>query len=314
MLRKMTASLLCVAMTMMLATPAWAATTTTTTSTPLLDRLAEVEIALYGSAQVPGALLPRVQRVEADLYGKPSTSNEAIIVRIERLSNLVSKGGASLLMKLNAAEWMIFQTQTSHKPLFERLAVVEEGVFGQSYPSKGIAERVEDLVGLVWPGGVLNTAPVPVPPGTKVRAKILTDLNSSTNREGDLVRHQVIADVKIDNKVIIPIGTEFVGVVKQVTKPGPFGRAGSVGIEAGSVRAIDGSLITLTFQQTAPDRGAQDLAAGASLGGMVLLGPLGLAAGYLVQGRSEIIPAGTEITLEVKDAVTVQGLSLVPMP
>ena len=72
----------------------------------------------------------------------------------------------------------------------------------------------------------------------------------------------------------------------------------------------------MTYQPKATGSGgigSGELAAGASLGGMVLLGPLGLAAGYLVQGKAQTIPAGTELTIEVKDAVTVRALSLLPV-
>lgn len=309
MYRKMMAVALLISLVVGMAPPTWAAA-----STPL-EKLGEVEIGLYGKKQ-EGALLTRINSVEADLFGKPKASSEALIVRIENLANIVTRGGASgasLIMKLNAAEWMIFQTQTASKPLFDRLRAIEEMVYGQVNNSGGVAGRIDDLVALVWPGGALNTATMSVLPGTKVKVKLLTELSSTNSREGDEVRYEVVRDITVDNKVVIPAGAEGRGVVRQVKKAGPFGQEGQVGVEFGELRAMDGSPIRMTWQPGPSDKVSQsELAAGASLGGMVLLGPLGLAAGYLVQGKAQTIPVGAELTLEVKEPATVTALSLLP--
>lgn len=310
MLRRLTAIALLVSLMLTMTPQAWAAA-----ATPLA-KLEEIEVCLYGAPQVPGALLQRLDNVETTLYGQPTKTRDPIVVRIEKLASLVSKSGisgASLVMKLNAVEWMIFQTQTMSTPLFERLANIEEAVYGGVLDT-GVVERINDLIALVWSGGELNIAKTPVLPGTKVKVRLLTELNSTSSREGDVVNYQVLSDVIVDNKLIIPTGADGKGVVQQVKKAGAFGQEGQVAIDFGTVNAIDGTPLTMTFQPPAGSGsvGQTELAAGASLGGMVLLGPLGLAAGYLVQGKTQVIPVGAEFALEVKDAGTVQALSLLP--
>ncbi|MGI6611077.1 MAG: hypothetical protein ACOX4G_15045 [Limnochordia bacterium] len=308
MLRKITVVALLMSLVLSITPQAWAATP--------LERLAEVEVSLFGAPQA-GALLQRLNHAEATLFGKPVGSQDPIVVRIEKLARLVTgsgASGASLIMKLNAAEWMIFQDQTMAIPLFDRLEKIEKDVYGDPSQGIGVEERINDLVSLVWPGGVLNTGEARLLPGTTVKIKLLTELSSTTSKEGDLVHYQVLSDVSQDNKLVIPTGACGTGVVQKVKKAGPFGQEGQVGIDFGSLRAIDGTLIPMTFQpRSASGVGQGELAAGASLGGMVLLGPLGLAAGYLVQGKAQSIPVGTELTVEVKDAVTVRALSLLPL-
>ncbi len=240
------------------------------------------------------------------------------MVRVENLAKLVTgsgASGASLIMKLNAAEWMIFNDQTMDLPLFDRLENIEKNVYGEPNHGVGVEERINDLVALVWPGGALNIEDERLLPGTAVSIRLLTDLDSSTTKEGDVVDYEVTSDVVQDNKLIIPAGAVGRGQVQKVKRSGPFGQEGQVGIDFGHVRAIDGSRVSMTFQPKASGGGigSGELAAGASIGGMVLLGPLGLAAGYLVQGKAQSIASGTELTVEVKEAVTVRALSLLPI-
>lgn len=303
MLRKITVVTVLVSLVLSITPLVWAATP--------LEQLAEIEVSLFGAPQ-SGALLQRLDHAESALFGKPVSSG-AIVARTDNLAKLVAGGGSgvSLIMKLNAAEWMIFQNQSMTLPLFDRLAKIEKDVYGEPNLGIGVEQRINDLVSLVWPGGQLNTGEARLLPGTPVKIKLLTELSSTASKEGDIVEYQVVSDVTQDNKLVIPTGAYGRGVVQKVKKAGPFGQEGQVGIDFGSLRAIDGTLLPMTFQpRTTGGVGQGELAAGASLGGMVLLGPLGLAAGYLVQGKDQSVP--TQLTIEVKDAVTVRALSLLP--
>ena len=310
MLRKVTVAVLLISLVLSGSPQVWAATP--------LQKLEEVEVSLFGSPK-GGALLQRLNNAEATLFGKPVGTKDPIMVRVEYLSKLVTgsgAAGASLIMKLNAAEWMIFNDQSMDLPLFDRLENIEKNVYGEPNQGVGVEERINDLVALVWPGGELNVEDERLLPGTQVTIRLLSDLDSSTSKEGDIVSYEVVKDVKQDNRLIIPAGALGTGQVQKVKKAGPFGQEGQIGIDFGYVRAIAGSRVPVTYQPKATGSGgigSGELAAGASLGGMVLLGPLGLAAGYLVQGKAQTIPAGTELTIEVKDAVTVRALSLLPV-
>ena len=76
---------------------------------------------------------------------------------------------------------------------------------------------------------------------------------------------------------------------------------------------MDSSDVRINLDERATERNqSMELAAGASLAGVVLLGPIGLAAGYFVQGRHHVVPQGTIFFVEVAQDTKVQALSLVP--
>ena len=150
MLRKVTVAVLLISLVLSGSPQVWAATP--------LQKLEEVEVSLFGSPK-GGALLQRLNNAEATLFGKPVGTKDPIMVRVEYLSKLVTgsgAAGASLIMKLNAAEWMIFNDQSMDLPLFDRLENIEKNVYGEPNQGVGVEERINDLVALVWPGGELN--------------------------------------------------------------------------------------------------------------------------------------------------------------
>jgi hypothetical protein len=63
---------------------------------------------------------------------------------------------------------------------------------------------------------------------------------------------------------------------------------------------------------TQQNQEAVTLAAGASMAGVLLLGPIGLVSGYFVRGKDVTIEANTEFFVEVAEDTTVWGLSLAP--
>ena len=76
---------------------------------------------------------------------------------------------------------------------------------------------------------------------------------------------------------------------------------------------MDGTEVAVRIGQRAEERtNSLELATGAALAGVILLGPIGLAAGALVTGQDDIVPVGTQLFVEVAAPVEVNGLSLVP--
>ncbi|MGL5512185.1 MAG: hypothetical protein ACRDBM_02970, partial [Sporomusa sp.] len=72
-----------------------------------ISKLAAVEKIIYGVAQT-GAILERVNRLEADIYG--NESHDAILPRVDKLYDYVyetTETAPSLLTKLNAVEWAL---------------------------------------------------------------------------------------------------------------------------------------------------------------------------------------------------------------
>lgn len=290
----------------------WSVPALAKTATPM-ENLQRVELMLYGKPQ-GGALINRLNRLEKDLFGETKTG--PLLVRIENVNAYLLGGGieaASLQLRLNAIEWMIYQEITTGEPLFERIDRLETAMYG-AVQKGSIVTRVDNLLKLVWAAEKLNVDMVTVPKETLVKIKLLSELDSSKNRVGDTIRYRVVEDVMVKDRLIIPAGTEAVGEVEEVTAAGRLGRDGRILVDFKSLPAIDGTQVPLAVAEKATEKNKSlELAAGASMAGVILLGPIGLAGAYFVKGKDVVIPTGTEFYVEVKRDVRVSGLSMVPV-
>jgi len=290
-----------------------------TTTTPgafaqdgsLPGMLAAAERAIYGNERA-GSLVERVLRLERDVYGREQTG--ALLTRAQNLYAFLtgaSGGGSSVVVQLNVVEYLVFQRLTTGIGLTQRIEELERGILGgtQNLP---LAERLSALVELVWPSGQINVQAVHVPAETLVRIRLDTEINSSRNSVGDRIRYRIVDDVIVDGRIVIPAGAEGEARVTGVQAARAFGQAGRVEIDWGFAHSFDGTPIRFNVSARASQEN-QQLAVAASVAGLMLLGPIGLVSGFLVQGQEHIIPAGTEFFVEVARSVEVLGLSLTPV-
>lgn len=279
--------------------------------TSLPHMLATAEMAIFGQERA-GSLLERVARLEQDVYGEEGSG--PLLVRVQGLYAYLTgdAGGAgSVVLQLNVVEYLVFQRMTTDLGLARRLDQLERNILGttQQLP---VAERAAALVELVWPSRDLNVRPVHLPAETLVQIRLLTDINSGTNKVGEQVRYRVVNDVKVDDRIVIPAGAEGVGRISSVQTAARFGQGGRVGIDWGAVTTFDGTPVRLDVSERAAEH-TQELAVAASMAGVILTGPIGLVGGLLVQGKEHIVPAGTEVFVAVARDIHVQGLSLTPV-
>lgn len=277
--------------------------------------LNQIELTLYGQVS-EGPLMPRLEKAEIDVFGAVQSDGSSLVTRINRLAQLLSGTAAdvSLLLQLNALEWMTFQKVTQGQPLVRRIESIERAFYGAIH-NEPLNVRIANLTRAIWGTSQIHAARQQVKAETTVRIALLTEINSSTMRVGDQVRYRVTDTVIVENKVVIPAGVEGVGKVTDVRKASFLGRDGLVTVDWGEVPAMDGSRVKVTIgaKATEQNQRSAELAAGAAMAGVVLLGPIGLAAGALVSGRDHVIPVGTEFYAEVAADATIQGLSLVPL-
>jgi hypothetical protein len=100
----------------------------------------------------------------------------------------------------------------------------------------------------------------------------------------------------VDRTLVIRQATPAQGLVVSVTQPGMFGRSARIQIEFVQTTGADGRPISLAPVSITPNsmRETRDTsgAVGASVAGIILLGPLGLAGGALIRGGHVSVPAG----------------------
>ena len=306
MKRKCLALSLVISLLMAFATPAWA-----DNGTPL-EGLRDIEVALYGQAK-SGALIERLAALENEVFGEEKSG--PILVRIDHLHTyLMLSGGAtdSLQLKLNAVEWMIYQEINSADVLYSRLQRLERDMYGEVQSGSALT-RADNLLHMVWASDKLNLDLVTVPKETLVKIKLLTELDSGTSKVGDLVPYRVVEDVMIKDRLVVPAGTDGVGRVQEVTAAKRLGVDGRILVDFRSLEAIDGSSVALVMSEKATEKNKSlELAAGAGMAGVILLGPIGLAGAYFIKGKDVSITMGTEFFVEVMRDARVSGLTFMP--
>ncbi len=148
---------------------------------------------------------------------------------------------------------------------------------------------------------VVPAASLTIPAGTLVRLNLEEDLSSKTSKTGEMVKFTVAESVKIGSRTIIRLGATARAQLQKVRKPGRFGRIGSLKLKYLSVTSTRGKEIPVTLGEKAVKTNESlGLAAGASIGGYMLLGPIGLIGGTFVRGHHIDIPAGTQLVVEVE--------------
>jgi hypothetical protein len=148
-------------------------------------------------------------------------------------------------------------------------------------------------------------AGVTVPAGTKVPLEFAQGLDSRHARKGDRVRLRVQEDVTVNGEKVITRGARATARVMDVRKPKRFGQKAVIKLYQVRARAVDGRRIQLG-QYTSGKRFGNTKAVGAEGGGLILLGPIGLAAGAFFKGGHLVIKPGTGIVGVVQHDTTVR--------
>lgn len=277
--------------------------------TTFLTILSEVERVLYGEAR-SGPLLGRLSQLERDLFGKESSGSIADRIGVaESLVGVIPGQGPSLAFKLKVVEWMLLRSVAS-EPAIAKLDRFETLVLGT--PREGsIAVRTDELVRLCLPEGKLKAKAVSIPKDTAIKVRLLTPLSSTKSKKGDRIEIEIAQDVVVEGHLVIPKGTRSPGVVANVVTSGRLGRDGRVELDIRELAAIDGKMVAIGVGPTRPgiDQSTQ-VAIGVGIAGLLVLGPIGVVGGALVQGRDAEIPAGTELSVSVRQDTEVLGYSI----
>ncbi len=140
---------------------------------------------------------------------------------------------------------------------------------------------------------------VRVPQGTTVSLALESPLSTREAAEGDRVMLTVQDDVWVGTRLVVRKGESVEAIITDVGRPGSFGRSGRISLQFGSVRAVDGKKLDLmpwdreTLQRVG-------YAAGAAVGGVAVLGPVGAVGGIFVKGRHLEYPAGHVLNAAVR--------------
>jgi hypothetical protein len=273
----------------------------------VMDKVTAVEKFFYGT-EMTGALVDRITTLEKDVYGKES--KDPLLTKADTLysstyDNFIDQ--PSFLIKLNAIEWSLTHTVTV-QPAKLRIENLERVLTG-NIEAGSLNDRLMKLLKLAYANGEVVITNVTLSKDSLLKIKLTTPLDTRTSRQGDTVLFQAADDIYVDGHLVIPKGAQGKGTVNKVKGSKNFGRDAELQIGFDRVETIDGTAINTTLGEKAKEENKSlATAAGASLAGMVILGPVGIVGGAFVHGKEVTIPAGVEMYIQIKDETTSYGV------
>ena len=194
------------------------------------------------------------------------------------------------------------------KPVQQRLTDLELGLEGKTLEG-AFTKRIENLSELSFGNAKLPMLQTEVPANTLIKIALVTPINAKDLKVGDTIRYQVAEDVIIDGNLVFAKGEPGEGTVTKVRQARNFGRNAEVNIEFEKTKAIDGTYVnTFVGEEAKKEMEHLAMAAGASLAGIIILGPIGVIAGAFVHGKNVDIPEGTEVYIQTKTDEILYGV------
>ena len=273
------------------------------------DKLAAVEKILYGGVQT-GAMAERIKRVESEYSGVNTKTSMMNRVQYLYTYTFDNSSAPSLITQMNALEWAISH-KISNESMQSRVAEMENSING-TVSNGSMHERIQSLSEFAFGSQQIPLGQVIVPANTLVKIALITPVQSNNIKVGDVINYQVAEDVIEDGMLLFTKGAPGEGVVTKVKQASNFGRNGAVEIDFKTTTAVDGSTVnTLLGQESKEKMENMAMAAGASLAGMLILGPIGIIGGAFVHGKNVDLPEGTELYIQTAEETTVYGIPTV---
>ena len=276
------------------------------------EQLDAVETTLYGTHQ-SNSMMERMESLEDDIYGMPDAGRN-ILDRIQSVYDYIcgtNGGNGSFLQKLNAVDSR-FNSQITPGPAKTRIENMETTIFGQ-IQGGNLNDRLERLVETTYSGGQVPVQAVVLPKDSLVKIEFTAPLSSKTAQAGDPVYFKAADNLYVNDVLVLAKGSDGVAEVEKVVQPRSFGRDARIDVKFSHVLAVDGSKVPVYIGKLAKQEAKTAAgAAGASIGGMIILGPIGAVGGAFVTGKSIMIPEGATSYVQVTADQSISGIVYQP--
>ena len=294
-------------LTSVLAQFSWAAEASQAT---LLEDLHQIEVSIYGVTQ-DKPLVERVEYLEKELVGR--TLPGTIIDRVKQLKEFIITGtpeDVSVMFKINSSQWVL-EEKITNENLITKINNLENVLFGNTSEDV-LAMRAETIFNVCFKEGKPVTEEVTIPSGTLIPIRFQNTISSKDAMPGDTFTYQVVKNMFIGNKLLIPMNSKGIGEITEAKKAKMLAQPGKLELIFNPIMALDGTPIELIMGEKAEKENKRlYVAVGTGiLGFLVLSNPIGLAFGALIPGKDVKIDEGTEMVLQVKEDSKV--LALVP--
>lgn len=281
---------------------------------PAFEMLERIETIIYGSKR-EGGLLNRLNDVERTIFGRelPGSLTErqtALIDFLERGTDTQP----SVLFKLSVAEWGVSQEIHPTWPLTRRIDAME-GILEGTNQTGPLVSRLERLLTKLLPEGILATQ-FELPKETIVKGILLNTLTVRNVKVDDIIILALNEQIMIGDMLVAPKGSRVFAHITKVKPPRSFGRSSEIEMEIDGVEVLGPMVVPVNIGDAAKKAMEADSAmigaAGASLAGAVLLGPVGLAGGFLIRGNDKQLKEGTLFYAQTSEAVQISAYQVPP--
>ena len=196
-------------------------------------------------------------------------------------------------------------------PLIERISTIERAINGR-VATEPLLTRVASLRNsVIGADKQVIMQPASIPETTVFKVTIDTPLTSKTAKVGDTFTFTVAEDILSGNLLVVPEGTKGSGTVTEVKKGRSFGRSGSLDVTFHNIETIGNIFFDATQGPEAKERAKSEVAAaGASVAGIALLGPIGAVGGFFIKGKDVQYDAGQAFYVQPTAEVITTGAAL----
>lgn len=261
----------------------------------------QIDRILYGEMGL-GGVVQRLGKVETDLFGRelPGSISERQLGLLNFLQN-GTLGQPSMIFKTGVAEWAVLHEVRVDLPLSRRVSEIERQLEGAAGEDRPLAMRLERVLSLLVPGQV-TWQEIRIPANLVFRASFIDRISPKSAAAGDVVKLRLEEHLSIEGYLVAPRGSRIIARVDKVKPPRSFGRPSEISFAFDRLEPLGPDIIPVFLGDAAVLASKTDktyaAAAGTSALGFILLGPIGLAGGFLVKGDAPEIPPGTVLHLE----------------
>lgn len=273
------------------------------------QKVGAMEKVLYGTEQT-GSLVSRMDSLEDDVYG--SIVIDTILNRIDNMYDYIdgsaANGEASFATRLNVVDWKL-SDKVSSDPAKTRIEAVEKSVNG-SIQSGSLSTRLSELEKMAgYENGGIPVQEVTLPKDSVMKIIFASEMSTKYSRAGETVVFTSADNLYVNDVLVLPKGAHGIATISKVVQPGIFGKDGRIDLKFSHLTAVDGTKIPLYIGELAKQKATSIAgAAGAAIGSMIVLGPVGLVGGAFVKGASVTIPVGSSTFVQAGADTTIQGV------
>lgn len=261
----------------------------------------QIDRILYGEMGL-GGVVQRLGKVETDLFGRelPGSISERQLGLLNFLQN-GTLGQPSMIFKTGVAEWAVLHEVRVDLPISRRVSEIERQLEGAAGEDRPLAMRLERVLSLLVPGQV-TWQEIRIPANLVFRASFIDRISPKSAAAGDVVKLRLDEHLSVEGYLVAPRGSRIIARVDKVKPPRSFGRPSEISFAFDRLEPLGPDIIPVFLGDAAVLASKTDktyaAAAGTSVLGLILLGPIGLAGGFLVKGDAPDIPPGTVLYLE----------------